>query len=331
MNDIILNTELQNTSEINLMTFLNKWVEYQKMFVKESTYATYKNMITMHINPSIGNLKLNQINNDVIQDFVIEKSLNGRLDGNGGLARKTVSNMVMTLKVALRFLFRKKIIEPFELYVKYPYSEEKSKVDTFNKREIKIITKKCLTDNSKHSVGVLISLYTGLRIGEICALKVSDIDFDNNVLEVNKTLQRIYLKEYEEVINSKISITSPKTRSSKRTVPIPNFIIEMLKQFNFDNETFVLTGTEKSTEPRTYRAYFERLLNGLNIKHRSFHTLRHTFATNCVELGIDVKTISDLLGHANVITTLNLYVHTSFTQKENAINKLTEFFNNEEL
>ena len=167
------------------------------------------------------------------------------------------------------------------------------------------------------------ALYTGIRIGEICALKWKDINFKNNTIIINKTLQRIYIKEQNKN-TSKIIISSPKTKNGMREIPISKQITKYLLNIKTDDNDYIITGTIKYIEPRSYRTYFNKLLNKLNIRKVNFHVLRNTFATNCIIAGIDCKTVSELLGHSSVNITLNLYVHPKIEEKMKCINIISK-------
>ena len=175
----------------------------------------------------------------------------------------------------------------------------------------------------------MFALYSGLRIGELCALKWEDIDFKKNIINVSKTLQRVYIKAKNNN-ESKIIITTPKTRNANRIIPINSVFATIKKQIKTKNNDYLLSCTEKFIEPRTYRKYFDRMLKKNKIDHINFHSLRHTFATNCIRLGVDYKTVSELLGHSTVNITLNLYVHPQLAQKKKCIDLICkEFIKNE--
>lgn len=169
-------------------------------------------------------------------------------------------------------------------------------------------------------------MYTGLRIGEICALKWNDIDFDNKILIVNKTIQRIFIKNIENKSHSKILITSPKSKSSNREIPLSNSIYNILKlHIPKDTNTYFITGNQKYIEPRTYRSYYDRFIKNIGIEHINFHALRHTFATRLIESGVDYKTVSELLGHSSVNITLSMYIHPHMEQKRKAVECIDKF------
>ena len=173
------------------------------------------------------------------------------------------------------------------------------------------------------NLGIIICLSTGIRIGEICALKWNDIDIENGFIKVSKTLQRIYLVD-KEIKTTKLIIDKPKTRNSFREIPLSSDLVRIVKPIMkvVNKNYYILTNEEKPTEPRTYRNYYKNLMRKLNIPLIKFHGLRHSFATRCIESNCDYKTISVLLGHSNITTTLNLYVHPNFEQKKKAINKM---------
>lgn len=181
--------------------------------------------------------------------------------------------------------------------------------------------KYAINNLNNKNIGILICLFAGIRIGEVCALKWEDINLNDGLISINKTIQRIFAKNKNNSY-SKIIISSPKTKNTNRLIPINKNFTKILKSLKSDNENYILTGTNKYIEPRVYRNYFNNVLNTLKIKHFNFHSLRHTFATNCISLGVDYKTVSELLVHSNVNMTLDLYVHTSLSQKQKCYNKL---------
>jgi DNA-binding transcriptional ArsR family regulator len=168
-------------------------------------------------------------------------------------------------------------------------------------------------------VSILISLLSGIRIGELCALTWSDVNLESRTISVSKTIQRIYVKDRDGRCSSKVLVDTPKTNSSVRVVPISSLLMGYMERIRSDGEKYVVTGTYEYLEPRTYRTYYNRFLRRNGISHVNFHGLRHTFATRCIEAGGDCKTISELLGHASVNMTLNLYVHPRMDQKRRCV------------
>lgn len=301
------------------------WLLEKKDYIKESTYANYSNNIFNHIIPKLGNYYLNELNHKIIQDFLLELSKNGRKDNNGGLAEKTIKDITIIIKGSIKKGINEDKIKHIELTFNYPKDNKENKLYVLTKREQNKITNYVLENINSKNIGLLISLYSGIRIGELCALKWEDVDFKKNCLTINKTIQRVYIKDKDKNI-SKIIITTPKTKNANREIPINKDFLEILKKVKSDKKHYILTGNEKYIEPRTYRKYFNKVLDELKIKHFNFHSLRHTFATNCISLGVDYKTVSELLGHANVNITLNLYVHPRYSQKKKCIDLVCKVF-----
>ena len=175
------------------------------------------------------------------------------------------------------------------------------------------------------NLGVYICLSTGIRIGEICALTWNDIDTENGIIYVRKTIQRIYIIENGKR-HTELLLDTPKTKNSIREIPMTKDLLKILKPLKkiVNNNFFVLTNDAKATEPRTYRNYYKKMLESLNIPELKFHGLRHSFATRCIESNCDYKTVSVILGHSNISTTLNLYVHPNLEQKKKCIEQMAK-------
>ena len=316
---------LLKSKKILYKDWIYTWLLEKKDYIKESTYANYSNNIFNHIIPKLGNYYLNELNHKVIQDFLLELSKNGRKDNTGGLAEKTIKDITIIIKGSIKKGINEDKIKHIELTFNYPKDNKENKLYVLTKREQNKITNYVLENINSRNIGLLISLYSGIRIGELCALKWEDVDFKKNCLTINKTIQRVYIKDKNKNI-SKVIITTPKTKNANREIPINKDFLEILKKVKSDKKHYILTGNEKYIEPRTYRKYFNKILDELKIKHFNFHSLRHTFATNCISLGVDYKTVSELLGHANVNITLNLYVHPRYSQKKKCIDLVCKVF-----
>lgn len=316
---------LLKSKKILYKDWIYTWLLEKKDYIKESTYANYSNNIFNHIIPKLGNYYLNELNHKVIQDFLLELSKNGRKDNTGGLAEKTIKDITIIIKGSIKKGINEDKIKHIELTFNYPKDNKENKLYVLTKREQNKITNYVLENINSRNIGLLISLYSGIRIGELCALKWEDVDFKKNCLTINKTIQRVYIKDKDKNI-SKIIITTPKTKNANREIPINKDFLEILKKVKSEKKNYILTGNEKYIEPRTYRKYFNKILDELKIKHFNFHSLRHTFATNCISLGVDYKTVSELLGHANVNITLNLYVHPRYSQKKKCIDLVCKVF-----
>lgn len=301
------------------------WLIEKKDYIKESTYANYSNNIFNHIIPKLGNYTLNEINHKIIQDFLLELSKSGRKDNTGGLSEKTIKDITIIVKGSIKKGINEGKIKHIELSFNYPKDNKEKSIYILTKYEQNKITNYVLDNRNTKNIGFLISLYSGIRIGELCALQWKDIDFKNNKLIISKTIQRVYIKDKNKNV-SKVIITTPKTKNANREIPINKDFMELLKSLKTDKENYILSNNDKYIEPRTYRKYFNKKLKELKIKHFNFHSLRHTFATNCISLGCDYKTVSELLGHANVNITLNLYVHPRYSQKKKCIDLVSKVF-----
>ena len=211
----------------------------------------------------------------------------------------------------------------YEWDIKYPANSQSKELEVLS-----VANHKKILDYVQHnftfmSLGIYISLSTGLRIGEICALKWSDINVADGKITVQRTIERIYMVEGEKK-HTQLVINTPKTVNSCREIPISKELLAMVKPMKkvVNADFYVLTNEDKPTEPRTYRNYYNRLMEKLDIPKLKYHGLRHSFATRCIEAGCDYKTVSVLLGHSNISTTLNLYVHPNMEQKKRCINKM---------
>lgn len=312
-------------NQLIFKSLAEEWLLYQKNFIKESTYCTYKAHMENHIIPLMGTIKCCEITSNTVQDSILKWLGGNKLNENQILSEKTVHDIVVILKTCLKYGVRKGYIIQDSTDIILPNTKgSKSKIQVFDANEQKIITQAILTNLNNRSVGILLGLHTGMRIGELCALKWSDIDLAHGFIAVSKTLQRLYFKNSRGKGYTKITITAPKTQNSVREIPISAKLAQAMEKLRpNDLNVYVLTNAEKYTEPRTYRDFYFRFIDGLDIQKLKFHCLRHTFATKCIEAGADYKTVSELLGHANVNITMNLYVHPSMEQKR----KCVELFN----
>ena len=301
------------------------WMQKKKDYIKESTYSNYSNIISNHIIPELGNIKLSNLNNKLIQEYLINKYKTGRLDGNGGLSYKTIRDIIAVVKSSLKYAIKEEMINNINLDFTYPKIANKDKIYIMPKKDQERLITYIKQNKDTRSLGILLALYSGIRIGELCALQWKDIDFKDNILHINKTLQRIYIKDNKESV-SKIIITNPKTHNAERDIPLNKGFAHILKKHQTESNNYILSNCDKWIEPRTYRRYFKKCLDKAKIGQINFHGLRHTFATNCIKLGVDYKTVSELLGHANVNITLNLYVHPQMSQKKKCIDLICKNF-----
>lgn len=307
---------------ITYSEILIAWLQSSRINVKESTYMRYKQLIDKHIAPSLGIFQLNRISTQLVERFVDDKLKCGRLDGNGGLSPKTVTDIITIIKSSMEYASYNGFSVTCNLS-KLSIKKKEKEMRVLTTQEQKSLTCILLSETDLSKLGVLLSLYTGIRIGELCALRWENLSIDNKTLRVRETMQRIQSPESSEKSKTKIVITEPKSKCSIRDIPLPDFLLEIVKEFQSSPKAFVLTGERnRYIEPRTMQNRFQRYVKESGIQQANYHSLRHTFATRCVEVGFEIKSLSEILGHANVNITLNRYVHSSFDLKSNNMNKL---------
>ncbi len=294
-----------------------QWLENKKMTVKPSTYNNYKRLLNDHIFADIGDKKYTALDKQYINDYILSLMDSGRKDGKGGLSVSMTRDIIKALRAIAKFAQLEYGLKNICDGITVP-KIKKPEAKTLSDGERRKLEKYLLSNQNLTNICIMLCLYTGLRIGELCGLQWKDIDFRRGCLTVCKTVQRISLGNGKTVI----SIDTPKTDSSVRVVYIPLFIIEMLKKFRQKPDIFVLSNRIKPTEPRTLQHKFKRILNNCKIGDISFHALRHTYATMCVEKQFDIKTLSELLGHSDVKITLNTYVHSSEKLKRKYVKRL---------
>lgn len=288
------------------------WAKTKRQIVKQSTMCAYALILKTHLLPVFGTHTV--ISDDAVQTFVLTKLADG-------LARKTVRDIIAVLKAVAKF-GRKHGFFPYEEWeIEFPTDIADRKLPVLSRQHQQKLMRHLLDNASSQNIGVLIALCTGMRIGEICGLQWANIDFSRRMISVNRTIGRVY--DCSQKATIKIEST-PKTKTSRREIPISPLLFSILRAIRHPNpEVYVVGNQLVSKEPRGYRDFFNRLLKRLKIPPIVFHGLRHTFATRCIESQCDYKTVSSLLGHSNVATTLNLYVHPDFGQKKRCIDKMS--------
>ncbi len=317
-NRVLLHLEEIRKRDRNNKNILNyyiyRWLSSMRFMVKESTYALYYRIVSNHISPDLGNMRISFITSEVIESYINQKFEVGRIDGGGGLSNKTIRDIVVVLRQILSYA---------NIHVQFKLPKlKKREIQILKKAEQKKIEQRALEINDTYSLGIIISLYTGMRLGEICALTWKDINLKKKVICVNKTMNRIQNVDQNSSKRTKVIIDYPKTEYSIREIPINKFLYSILQKNVKDKDIYVLTGMTKYIEPRNYYKKYKALLRSVGCKGYGFHTLRHTFATRCIEIGMDPKTLSEILGHSDVKVTLSLYVHPNNKLKNKYIEKL---------
>lgn len=290
------------------------WKADKKQYVKKSSFSAYTLLIENHLQPVFGDQFI--IEETDVQNFVFQKL-------ESGLSHKTIKDILIVLKMILKFGAKHKWLDYTPFDIQFPTEREKHNIEVLSRADQKKIMNYIQEHFTFRNLGVYICLSAGMRIGEVCALTWEDIDTDNGVISVNRTIQRIYVIE-EGNRRTELILDTPKTKNSIREIPISKDLLKILKPFKkiVNPSFFVLTNDVKPTEPRTYRSYYKNLMKELNMPELKFHGLRHSFATRCIESNCDYKTVSVLLGHSNISTTLNLYVHPNMEQKKKAIEQM---------
>lgn len=288
---------------------LDKWLLDKEKEIKSSSCMNYESAIRNTITPYLGNMKIEEITYQVISKYYIDHvslfSLNYQK-----LIFSIIQNSLKQYEApywAIKKFMRENILR----------TRMSHSISSLNEEELKSVIDICLNSAHQYHLAILIAIYTGMRIGEICALKYSDIDMSNNIIKVYKTLYRI-----KDDTSTKLKISTTKTRHSERLIPISKSLKKLLARTVRDNENYIASNSRKPLDPRVLRRYFKQLLIKHDLKPVRFHDLRHSFANLCIKKGVDYKSLSELLGHANITTTLNIYVHSDISKKHIAINKL---------
>lgn len=298
-----------------------EWLAGKKSYVKESTYALYQYEIENYLLPALGHMCIADLNEQFLQEAV----LNWQNESGGSrraMKKSTVQNLVILLKQIARYAMKKDYIKQSKIDIRYaPQKSIQCSRKILEEEEQLRLISAVLADLTPETLGILLCINSGLRIGELCALKWSDVNISERILHVTKTMQRIYLKNSNP--KSYVVITGPKTESSVRDIPLSEKMCELIAEVGDMNpQHYILTNSERYIEPRTYRKHYNVFLHMQGISHIKFHSLRHTFATKCIESGADYRVVSEILGHSTINTTLNMYVHPQMSQKRKCIESI---------
>lgn len=312
-------------NHITFAQICTKWLEYSRICVKESTFEMYTYLTKTHILPYFGDFLFVKLDNNALNKFISEKSTHGKIRGKGGLSAKYLRDILSIIKSISRFCEETYSI-PNRIKSFRPPKAIKKERQILNDSERKKLVRNLTHDGNDYNIGVLIAMYTGMRIGEICGLLWSDFDEEIGALHVRRTVQRVT----DNSGSTRLLADKPKTAASERVIPLPEKIYKILldkknklkKRIEKTENISILSGTEDFPEPAKLRRYFKAALKENKIKNIRFHDLRHGFATYCVQKNFDMKTISEILGHTNASTTLNLYTHSSLEKKREMMRKI---------
>ena len=301
-----------------------EWLNAKKPLVKESTRNKYINLLKKYILPELGDLSLDCLTHDVIEKYCDHLLCAGG-SKKTGLSPKTVSDVFSVIRDILRYATKKGIHLSLDINT-IQIKQHTKEMRVLSRSEQEQLCRYLYSDLNPVNIGILVCLFTGIRVGEICALRWEDVSLSERTIHVHQTMQRIQNIDGEKP-KTKIVVTSPKSACSSRTIPIPDELWATIARYKSTNAGYFLTNSTKEViEPRTMQNRFKQALRRSNIEPVNFHTLRHTFATRCVELGFDVKCLSEILGHASVNITMNRYVHPSMELKQQNMERLSELF-----
>lgn len=291
---------------------MKMWLESRRSAIKESSYASYRHKLEKQIIPYLGELKYNRLDLSHINAFIADKL-------SEGLSAKYISDMVIMIKSAAKWA---EITHNYANQVRNAELPKNKTKETavFSLNDQKKLLNTIQNNSDNTACGVMLTMFTGLRIGELCALKWGDIDFQEKIMHVNKTVQRMSI--FGTKSKTAVKVTAPKSASSVREIPLPDFLIEMLSGYKGTDKEYIVSGNTNLCEPRCFTNRYKALLKKADVPSLKFHSLRHTFATNALQQSFDVKTLSELLGHANANITMRVYVHTSMERKSACMNRL---------
>lgn len=317
------NKEISNKNETKKLfeDVAENWLHLIQVQIKASTYIRYRNLLNTYIYPHFSKRPIMDITTQEVNEYCNELRVSGGKYGQG-LSAKMVSDILSVIRSVLRHALSQ------GLYVRCRAEticirQNPKAIHILSFSEQKQLYNYLIEHPSSMNFGILLCLYTGMRIGELCALRWEDISLTENTIYIHRTMQRLQIENPTHT-KTKVIITSPKSGHSVRLIPLPDQL-DFIRN-NFHMTGYVLTGSEAFVEPRTMQNYFKRLLNEIQIEPINFHALRHTFATRCIEAGVDLKTLSEILGHSSVSITMNRYVHPTMQMKRDNMKRFSNLF-----
>lgn len=300
-----------------------QWLEYKKPNIKPSTRSRYLYLAQTHILPEFGNLQIKNIGRQQLNDFVIKKINCGKKQG-GPLSAAYVRSIMIVISSVMNYAVQNGYCDSLPNGSLKPTAEP-NKISVLSISEQAALAKMLFAREGAAETGILLSLLMGLRLGEVCALKWSDIDISNEILNVRSTLSRVRRPISGDRMAYDWIIDKPKTRSSQRSIPIPARLMQRLLALKERSSSeYVISDKTDFVNPRTFEYRYRKIIEQSGIEYINFHGLRHTFATRCIEAGMDAKTLSEILGHSGVSITLSIYVHSSMELKRRQMKKTEE-------
>lgn len=302
-----------------------QWLASESRIKKDSTICKYRNNLNIHLNPRFGDKIFSEIRREDVVEYIVE--LRNKDSNHGAMSTNTIKSIISVFRAVVTYGKTQYHLPAADFTGLFTRATEDIPCRLLTENEEAVLLEYILSELDSEKMGILLVLYTGLRLGELCALRWDDIDFKEKTLTVHSTMKRIQTPQSPDH-KSKVVVTLPKSRKSIRTIPLHEDILELLKKRAGKGNAFFLTGKENVyIEPRTMQNRFKAIIRAAGIAEANFHALRHTFATRSVENGIDAKILSEILGHASVRITLDRYVHPSAEQKRKSMNSLPGFKN----
>ena len=284
------------------------------------TYSRYQGLITMHIVPTLGERNISELGRREIQEFLTQQKKDGNMRNGEKLSATSTNMMLSVLNLAFEYACDMEYIEENPCVRVRRTKAETKKIEAFTVEEQRAIEREVVSSDDRRLHGILLCLYTGLRIGELLGLTWNDINLDRGVIKITKTVYR----EKDESGSWQLCVDTPKTKASDRVIPLPEYITNMLRK-DYENAKTPYVVENKKGERMSIRSYqyiFEKLTERAEVRKLNFHALRHTFATRAIECGMDIKTVADIMGHQNASITLNRYAHCMLDHKIEMMQKL---------
>lgn len=305
----------------NAVGLFEDWLEGDfKNHLKPSTFESYYYCMQKYVIPFFQKSENVKITEEAVSRFV------KRLKNDDSISESYKKKILTVFKTALKELLKGSPDCPAIMEtIKLPKTEI-SEVQVFSMQEQRLIENAALNSDDRRALGIILCFYSGIRLGELCALKWSDIDMEAGAMSIVRTVSRTKNFELGEG-KTNLIVGTPKSRKSTRKIPLPKFVLKLLEQHrpcSVDENSYVFSESSIPIDPRSYQKLFKKLLKSAGVSDRKFHAIRHTFATRALELGVDIKTLSEILGHSNVSITLNVYAHSLMEQKKIAIEKFNE-------
>lgn len=326
LDEVKLDSKSAEKNEINNQILfedvVKNWLRNRSDELKPSTINRYEYLLEKYVYRFFAGKFLSEITTKDAEEMVSALSSEGGKTNNG-LSSSTIQSIVSLLGSLGKYAVKCGYSENFRTD-SFSLKHQRKDIRVFSEREERILIEELKRSPNLTSLGIMICLFTGIRVGELCALKWDKIDLREKTMKIDATMQRIRSKDSDKS-KTKVIFGPPKSESSNRVIPLPDFLIRELKKYYTEN-AFVLTGLEdKYIEPRTMQYRFKKILARCQIPDANFHATRHTFATRCIELGFDAKSLSEILGHSSVTITLNKYVHPTMSHKAANMEKLSKY------